>query len=592
MVFDIAKGYYLYAEKVALSSKSPAVLGAVKLPKGEMHFDTTFNKTLETFRNQLVFSAPLKGVTAGQTVQITVKSQGCADIGICYPPQVQVLDLVVAASGQTAKVTAIPAAISSAAPAQAASATSQPSSPVMAEGSVATPTSAPVQAPTQTQSAAFSPVAALEQQGALAYFKIIAIFITLGVLLAFTPCVLPMLPIVSAIVMGNIHNKGVPSSRGRGLALSAAYVLGMAVVYTALGVAAGLAGQGLAAALQNAWVIGAFTLLMVALAGAQFGWYELQLPQAWTDRINQTGGESSQRSAFTGAVALGAVSALMVGPCLTAPLAAALAFIAQTGQAVKGGVALFSLALGMGLPLLLLGAGGGALLPKAGAWMERVKHVFGWGLLAVALWMGQPFLMPAVAALGWAALLLGAGVAMGAMEAATYGWARVAKALGLGLALWGAAVLWGAAGGRFDALQPLTFSPTATANVNKLSFEPITSPQTLAARLAQAKAAGQPVLLDFYADWCVSCVEMERFTFSDPAMQQALRGFVLLKADVTQNTAHDAALMKQFGLFGPPSTIFFTPQGQELTASRLTGYVAAQPFLALLARVKAQNSAN
>ena len=576
VVFEIAQGYYLYAEKIAVSVKPPAVLGALNLPKGERHFDATFNKTLDTYRQKLTFSVPLSQVSAGQTVQLMVQSQGCADIGICYPPQTQLLNLTVTPGGANAKAPALIAAAAGGAGVANAVGTSSAASNSVANGASST---------AAASSSAFSPVAALAQTGGLAYLKLVVVFMGLGLLLAFTPCVLPMLPIVSAIVLGGAAGQAGQLGRWRGLALSATYVLGMALVYTALGVGAGLAGQGLAAALQTPWVIGSFALLMVVLAGAQFGWYTLQLPQSWMNQLNQTGGQASPRGAFAGAAVMGALSGLMVGPCLTAPLAAALAFIAQTGQAVKGGAALFSLALGMGLPLLLIGAGGAALLPKAGAWMERVKHGFGWGLLATALWMAQPFLPPMVGALGWAGLLLSGGIALGALESAAYGWARVAKALGLAAALWGAAVIWGAAGGQFDALQPLkpsasTVGAAPAGNAPKLAFEPIASPQALAARLAVARAAGQPILLDFYADWCVSCVEMERFTFSDSAVQQALQGFALLKVDVTQNTANDAALMKQFGIFGPPSTVFFNALGQEQTAARVAGFMPAAAFAA------------
>lgn len=583
VVFDIAPGYYLYAEKISVRAAAPAVLGPIQLPKGEMHFDTTFNKNVETFRQRLRVNVPLSGASVGQTVQFTVKSQGCADMGICYPPQEQTLKL------QLTPDAAVP---------QTGGLTPQP-----AGAALAAPPADIVAAPAARNGfAALGPLAVLSQdtdsQSWLAYLKIAFVFCGLGLLLAFTPCVLPMLPIVSSIVLnthssaGNASNASAclshPSpSRWRGAALSAVYVLGMAVVFTAMGVAAGLAGQGLAATLQNPWMVGVFAGLMVALAGAQFGWYELQLPQAWLNRLNDVHGQTSPRGAWVGAALLGAVSALMVGPCLTAPLAAALAFIAHTGQAVKGGVALFSLALGMGLPLLLLAAGGGALLPRAGAWMDRVKHGFGFGLLATALWMLQAFLPAAVSTLGWAGLLLGAGVALGALEAAAYGWARVAKALGLVAVVWAAAVLWGAAAGHFDVAQPLKTMGSSRTVSPALVFEAVTSPEGLAQRLAQAKAQNKPVVLDFYADWCVSCVEMERFTFSEPAVAQALAGFVLLKADVTRNTPNDIALMKQFGIFGPPSTVFYNPWGVEQAQARVAGYLAAPALIAHLSVLQA-----
>jgi len=410
------------------------------------------------------------------------------------------------------------------------------------------------------------------------FWGVVGVFLLAGVLLSLTPCVLPMLPILSSIIVG----QGGTPSRGRGLMLAASYSLGMALVYTAFGVAAGLAGEGLAAWLQNPWVLGVFALGLVVLALSMFGVYELQLPGALTNQI--TGASQRLPSGRVASVfAMGGVSALIVSPCVAAPLAGALVYLSQTRDVWLGGSAVFALAAGMSVPLLLIGASAGALLPRAGAWMDEVKRFFGLLLLGVALWTLQSALPGPLVLVLWGALAIAAavlvfGLRAGAQQAAPRGPWRYAGAAVLGLV--GLLQIVGAAAGGADPLQPLAALRGTVAVAPQ--FKLIRSVAELDAALS---TAGRPVMLDFYADWCVSCKEMERFTFTDPAVQRKLAGALLLKADVTKNEADDRALLKRFALFGPPGTIFFDRSGRELEGSRVIGFQNSDQFLRSLGAV-------
>ncbi len=405
-------------------------------------------------------------------------------------------------------------------------------------------------------------------------------FLGFGLLLAFTPCTFPMIPILSGIIVGQGHKV----SHGRAFMLSLAYVLGMAVTYALAGVAAGVTGTLLSAALQNVWVLSAFALVFVLLSLSMFGFYELQLPNALQSRLATTA--SHEKGGHLGGVAvMGVLSALIVGPCVAAPLAGALLYIAQKGDAVLGGWALFAMGLGMGAPLLAVGVASRSLLPKVGPWMEGVKKAFGVLLLAVALWMLSPVIPPLATMLGWTALLLFSGIFLHAIDPLpphAKGWQRFWKGVGVVLLIAGAAMLVGALAGSRDPLQPLAvLRAEASAPVATPRFEKIGSIAELDARLAGAE---RPVMLDFYADWCVSCKEMERYTFSDPRVAERMGRMVLLKADVTANTDEHKALMKRFGLFGPPGIIFFDPQGQERKGLRVVGYMEADAFASVLDR--------
>ena len=543
--FGIADGYYMYRERLAVAADPATVTFApLELPAGKIKHDENFNKEVETYRHELVFHVKAQNASAPFTLIVT--SQGCADQGLCYPPMKSRFHVEPASA--------------SAAPNAGAVNGAEPSS-----------------------GDALGRIASTLGSGNLG--AIAALFFGLGLLLTFTPCVLPMLPILSAIVVGE-H-----ATRSRAAVVSVAYVLGMAVVYTLVGVAAGLAGQGLQAALQNAWVLGAFAMLMVVLSLSMFGLYELQLPASWHHRLTQVSNNQGSGQ-IIGAAVMGALLALIVSPCVTPALAGALAYIAQTGNAAIGGMALFAMSIGMGVPLVLVGVGAGNLLPRAGHWLIVTKAIFGFILLAVALYIVQPVLPAWAVMAAWGALLIGAAVFLRTFDSLPDGAGnvqRLGKVVGVVLALAGAAQLMGVAAGGRDPLQPLAgvlrASPgtSAQTEAQDVTFKRVKSIAELDAEVRSASASGRAVMLDFYADWCVSCKEMERLTFTDARVRAALANVVLLQADVTANNADDQALLKRFGLFGPPGTIFFDTQGREVQA-RVVGFERADTFLASLRR--------
>ena len=562
--FDIAPGYHLYRERLAIAlAGGAATLGMAPLPAGTREHDGNFDKEVEVYRDALVLRLPVSAADGadGAVLRLQVEHQGCADQGLCYPPQTSALDV---RTGDGNLISAV----------WHADAETAPPGPALIAiaalpGAVAGPAA----------EAAGSVETALRSGNLL---TIAGVFLLAGVLLSFTPCVLPMVPILSSIIVG----QGAPASRLRGFSLAVAYSLGMALVYTAFGVVAGLLGEGLAAALQNPWVLGAFALLLATLSLSMFGVFEIQVPGALQDRI----GAVSNRlrgGRHAGVFVMGGLSALIGGPCVAAPLAGALVYISQTRDVLIGGVALFSLACGMSVPLLLVGLSAGSLLPRAGAWMVRVKTFFGVMLLAVALWLVSPVL-PAWALMG----LLGSGALMAAVYLRVFdrlapeagGPARFAKGLGVVLAVLGTTQIVGAMSGGADVTQPLRHLARAdggdvtgapAAALRAVEFKRVRSLAELDAAL---QAADRPVMLDFYADWCVSCKEMEHQTFSDPAVRQRLAGAVLLQADVTGNSAEDKALLKRFGLFGPPGVLFFDARGGEAAASRVIGFMPPESF--------------
>ena len=406
----------------------------------------------------------------------------------------------------------------------------------------------------------------------------------MGLLLAFTPCIFPMIPILSGIIVGHGHR----ITTGRALMLSLSYVLASALAYTVFGVLAGLFGSNLQAMFQDPKVIVMFSTVFVVLALSMFDLFSLQLPGFIQSRITSLSNRQ-HGGTLTGAAIMGALSALIVGPCVAAPLAGALIYIGQTGDALLGGLALFSLGLGMGLPLLAIGASAGKLLPRAGTWMNAVKAVFGVGLLGIAIWLLDRILPPAVTLLLWALLFIVPAIYLGALDAlppAASGWRKLWKGLGITMLAYGVLMLIGVASNSTDPLQPLRGLALGGApgmsgplKPNRLEFRSVNSVADLDKALADTAARGQTAMLDFYADWCVSCKEMERYTFSDPRVIEALAPMVLLKADVTENSDRNAELMKRFNLVGPPATLFFGPDGEERKALRVIGYMEAEQFL-------------
>lgn len=554
--YAIADGYYMYRERFAFRADG-AQLGQAQLPQGIIKYDETFQKNVESYRGELAFTLP---VQAAGRFTLTVTSQGCSDKGLCYPPMDSSVQLPTSGKqGLLGAIASLPQALSG------APGSGQPSTP----DGAASQESAGRQASAEPVSEMGRIEASLQGRR---LSVILPLFVLLGLGLSLTPCVLPMVPILSSIIVG----EGRQIRRGRGFLLSLAYSLGMAVVYTALGVAAGLAGEGLGAQLQNPWALGTFALLMVLLSLSMFGVYQLQVPAAIQAKLMQASSKQASGKLF-GVFLMGAISALIVGPCVAAPLAGILVYIGQTSDVVIGGSALFAMAIGMSVPLLLVGLSAGTLLPRTGAWMELVKRFFGVLLLAVALWMISPFLPAALYMFGWAAICIGYGVHL--LWPGRGAW--LAKALGLLFVLLGTVQLIGLASGGRDALSPLAGLRGDAAHA--VAFERIRTEADLEAALAES--SGKIVMLDFYADWCVSCKEMEKLTFVDPAVQARLADTILLQVDVTANDAQDKAMLKRFTLFGPPAIILFGRDGQEIADSRVIGYQNPEKFLGSLARL-------
>jgi len=574
-IFTIAPHYYLYREQFRFGAEG-ATLGEPVLPRGKVKFDETFQKNVETYRDVLRIAIPVQ--QASGEFRLYTTHQGCADAGLCSPPQPKGWAVRLGGFGGTGSVRALrESELPQPVPGTALSPLSTPGAAATAAadlGKSAAGAAAPAAVASRGDVSALGSVL----QGGRSW-SVIGAFFVAGLLLAFTPCVLPMLPIVSSIIAGH----GTAVSRVRGFTLAAAYSLGMALVYTALGIAAGLAGEGLAAAFQQPWVLALFATGLVALALSMFGVYELQLPSAFTNRMAQASNRL-RGGRIAGVAVMGGISALIVSPCVAAPLAGALVYLSQTRDVWLGGIALFSLAVGMSVPLLLVGASAGALLPKAGPWMNEVKGAFGLVLIGVALWTVQPVLPASLVLALYGALLIASAVLLvpARVEGAAASprpWRRVVAAV---LGACGLLQLVGAASGGTDPLQPLAHFATgarADAAPGQPKFAAVKTVDDLDAAL---RGANRPVMLDFYADWCVSCKEMERYTYSDPSVQARLAQAVLLKADVTKNDAADRALLKHFGLFGPPGTIFFDAQGHEVAAARAIGYQNTEHFLETL----------
>lgn len=582
--FKIAKGYYMYRERFEFALDDPAVkLGPPQFPQGMVKFDPTFNKEMELYFSQVSIRIPITAWPAGlppKPLVLTVTSQGCAEAGLCYPPMDSLLTVMPNQDGTAYQ---------------------------LAQGQQ--PTSKGLMA--RLSGDGWKDVLFGSDDLGLADLlthagigQVSLLFFVLGVLLALTPCVLPMVPILSVLLVGEQHHV----SRWRGLGLAASYVLGMSLIYTALGVAAGLSGAGLAAWLQTPMVLGLFAALLAVLGLAMFDVYQLQMPASIQSRLMATN-SSILGGRMTAGFVMGALSALIVGPCVAAPLAGALLYISQTGDVWLGGSALFSMAWGMGLPLLVMGMSAGKLLPKAGPWMEGVKKFFGVLLFATAWWMATPILPTWVQILGWAVLAMFSSVLMRTFDPLPpeHGFGSVLrKTVGMLLALlslvWVIAV---ASGGR-SLLQPLhhlNISVAATPSSPPIATDarrtllsgqsgttaakaPVFNTIRSVAELEQVLSQStQPVMLDFYADWCVSCKEMEAFTFTDPGVRSRMANMLLLKADVTANNPDDRALLKRFRLFGPPGIIFFEPGGRERKDIRVVGFQDAARFRASLDKV-------
>jgi thiol:disulfide interchange protein DsbD len=542
--WTIADGYYLYRHTLSARVDGPGVsAGSLKLPPGLPKDDESFGKTEVFFREAVGDLALTRAGPAAVTAHMRLSYQGCKENSICYPTQMFHRDI------------ALPVA----------SAADRP--------------------PERGRQEVSEQDRLAKLIGGGNILLVMATFAGLGLLLAFTPCVLPMVPILSGIIVGDGKN----TTTGRAFVLSLAYVLGMAVTYTAAGAGFAAAGGQIQAALQKPWIIVGVALLFVALALSMFGVYEIQMPAGLQTRLTASGNRQ-KTGTLAGTVIMGALSALVVTTCVAPPLVAALTVIAQTGDILRGSLALFAMSIGMGIPLLVIGTSAGRLLPRAGGWMVAVKGAFGFMMLGLAVWMLDRIVPAPVTLALWGVLAFMGGVFMGAFQslgAPASVPQRLGKGFGLLIALYGAVLLLGALSGARDPLRPLDTllqgRGSQTTAADELKFSPIKTVEDLDRALGQHK----PAMLDFYADWCVSCKEMEHDTFRHPDVSQALAGAVLLRADVTANDDADKMLLSRFGIFGPPTIVFFGPDGRERDGMRVVGYEGPKDFAAHVRRALA-----
>ncbi len=541
--WTIAENYYLYRGKLNLSliDSQGVSLGQYQVPNGEEKFDEAFGQ-VEILRGILSFDVPLiRQNGEPKTFTLLAKYQGCADRGVCYPPM------------QTEQIFQLPAAV--------------------------------ISGTTQSASTAIAPASdSMQIVQALhhdAFWLTLLSFLGFGLLLSLTPCVFPMIPILSGIIVGQSEN----ITWQRGFLLSLCFVFASALTYMVFGMVAAVFGSNLQVYLQEPWVIITFSGLFILLSLSMFGFYHLEIPKSWQTRIHNTS-ENYRNTGYLGVGIMGALSSLIVGPCVAAPLAGALIYIGQTGDMILGGSALFMMGLGMGAPLLVIGASAGSLLPKAGPWLNNTKAIFGVLMLGVAVWMLDRVIPSEITMLLWALLLIIPAIYLSAIDPlpeSASNWRKLWKGTGLVSLVYGVLLLIGLAMGNSNPLQPLAgLNTDQPGNHSKPVFAPVKSLAQLQSKVAQAASQNQWVMLDFYTDWCISCKEMESYTFTDPAVKQKLQHIVLLQADVTDNTPEDMALLKQFNLIGPPAILFFDPKQQERNDLRVIGYQDAKTFIRLL----------
>jgi thiol:disulfide interchange protein DsbD len=541
--FTAQPGYYLYRDKFNFRVVGESDFEVVdsNLPRGTIKDDPEFGP-VEVYYGPIEVPVRVnRPATQGQIISLEADYQGCRDGDICYPPQTSRVDVQMSEPAEAL------------APATASREIRNDLAPVSEQDLLA-------------QMLLNNPIGAL-----------FAFFVA-GILLAFTPCVLPMVPILSGIIAG----QGERMNTTRAFWLSLVYVLAMAVTYTVAGVLAGLFGHNLQAFFQNPWILGVFIAIFIGLAFSMFGFFELQLPASLQTRLTQVSNRQ-QGGNLTGVAVMGFLSALIVGPCVAPPLAAALIVIGASGSALLGGAALFALSMGMGIPLILFGISAGKLVPRAGPWMEAIKAVFGVGLLALAIWMLERIVQGPLILLLWGMLAIASGVYLGALERVpegASGWLRLWKSIGLVLLLLGTIEIIGAAAGGDNWMRPLKnlHAGDQGAAAKHVAFKRIKTLADLQSAVAAANQAGKPAMLDFYADWCVECVRMERNTFGEAEIQALFEAIQPLQADVTANDKEDRALMAKYDIIGPPAILFFDRHGNELRGHRLVGYFAPEAF--------------
>jgi len=548
--FDIEKGYHLYLERLKIQPGSEAVvLGAIVLPEGEIVADPTMGHT-RVVRGHTDIDVPFLSLPVAPEIgTLLVSYQGCQDAGSCYPPQREVISLEGVNVSASVHATPISECDARGLPEEGGSTSDE-----------------------------CQIVAALKTENLITTGLS---FLGMGILLAFTPCIFPMIPILSGLIAG----QGSKMDSRRAFSLSLAYVLASALAYTLFGVLAGLFGHNLQATLQNPKVIGVFSGLFVILALSMFGAFSLQVPGRLQNHLTALSNRQ-EKGTLLGSASMGFLSALIVGPCVAAPLAGALIYIGETGDAVFGGFALFCLGIGMGIPLLAIGTSAGTLLPKAGLWMDSIKSLFGFGLLGVALWLLDRILPSDLMLFLWGGLLILGAIALGALESLPRPSGlipRFAKGTGVILLAYGVLLLIGAASEGEDPFHPLEkfkigHAQDSSRASQRLAFMPVNSLAELDDHILNAERLNKPVMLDFYADWCTACQEMESETFSNPEVQNTLKDVILLKADVTDQTEANRALLKRFNLIGPPATLFFKSGAQEIRHRRVVGYMDPGPF--------------
>jgi len=572
--FNVHPDYYLYRDSIAFDAEAGdgddgIEVAGLELPPAVAVTDEYFGDTYAYYGEVEIPIELARPAGPARDLPLAVRFQGCQAGGICYPPMARTVTVDLPQA--EAAIEAPAAAKQTSTPGQANGGTQSDASP--------TPDRAAGDGIPESDQDRLARLIT-EQPMALT----LALFVLLGIGLAFTPCVFPMIPILSGIIAGEGEN----ITRGKAFSLSLAYVLAMALTYTALGVIAAMAGYNVQAAFQNPWVLSAFALIFVLLALAMFGFYNLQLPAAWQAKLTEVSNRQSGGN-LVGAAIMGFLSAIIVGPCVTAPLIGILIFISQTGDAVLGGSVLFALSIGMGLPLLAIGVGLGHWLPRAGGWMESVKAVFGVGLLALAIWMLERIVPGGVTMLLWGALAISSGVYLGALtrlkdDAA--GWPKLWQALGVMLLVLGIMQFVGAAAGGNDWLRPLKPFSGGSGTAAQAAAQPeFTEVDDLEQLTRAVEAAERPVFLDFYADWCVDCKRMERSTFPDPSVAEKMSEFDLLKIDMTDFSDRHQRVLNEFGLHGPPAYLFFS-DGDELDNYRMFGFMAPDEFIAHLERVQ------
>ncbi|MCP8687453.1 protein-disulfide reductase DsbD [Marinobacterium sedimentorum] len=576
LLWTIAPDYYLYRDRMDFSSTTQRseVVQRINAPALEKD-DPLFGKVwvYHEFAEVELQLASQAGATTDDTLAVTY--QGCWEGGICYPPVTQGIEV---------KAIAILANADSSTDGQASNTGAAPATTSYITGNVSNaaasrvPNTAALDGPVSEQDR----FADLLRNASLTVT--LGAFFLAGLALAFTPCVFPMIPIISSIIAGH----GARMTTGRAFSLSLVYVLAVAATYTLAGVLAGLFGANIQAGFQNPWIVSVFAGIFVLLALSMFGFYELQLPASWQSRLARASNRGKPGS-LRGVALMGLLSALIVGPCMAAPLAGALIYIGQTGDPVLGGLGLFFLSLGMGVPLLLIGASAGKLLPRAGAWMASVKAGFGVLLLLMAIWMLDRIIADQLTMALTAIVLVVSAVYMNALDRlpdVNGGWHRLWKGVGLVLLVYGVALMVGLFSGSRSLVYPLQgLSGGPSVAAQALPFQKVTSKAQLEPLLEQARRKGQPVMLDFFAEWCVSCYELEYVTFNDAGVRQALSGYQLIKVDVTANDAAAQVLNREYGVIGPPALLFYGADGTLLPQLTVVGVMDADDFVRHVARV-------